>query len=263
MRMKPTKIHSVAPKEFITNHEKQEIPEPTYINELEDTHQQPDINLLLGKHTRKQTDSILVVIDQNYANRKGMRMHKEAYQAFLAMHQAAAKDGIELTIISAYRNFNHQKRIWENKWNGVQQLSDGAIATNIKNPLERATEILRFSAMPGTSRHHWGTDIDINSLNNNYFLNGKGKDEYDWLNRNAPRFGFCQPYTPRDNRELKGYEEEKWHWSYLPVAALYLSTYKDSVDYRHITGFDGWESAQALDVISNYVLAIDLKCLKD
>jgi zinc D-Ala-D-Ala carboxypeptidase len=59
-----------------------------------------------------------------YANRAGMYMHTDAYQSFLKMHEAATRDGINLVIISAFRDFNHQKRIWENKWNGRQYYTE-------------------------------------------------------------------------------------------------------------------------------------------
>lgn len=262
LRMKPTNMQSVPTNEQIAPPAEQNNLEPAESSHTMDIQQRPDINILLGKHTRKQTDSLFTQIPVTLANREGMMMHQEAFAAFLAMHEAAKQDGVELIVISAYRNFNHQKRIWENKWNGRQILSSGISAATINDPLDRATEILRYSAMPGTSRHHWGTDIDINSLNNNYFRQGRGKEEYEWLKENASRFGFCQPYTVRENRAMKGYEEEKWHWSYLPVASLYLKTYRDSVNYDHIRGFDGWETAQQLEVISNYVLAVDAECKK-
>jgi zinc D-Ala-D-Ala carboxypeptidase len=221
----------------------------------------PSKNILLGKLTSAHMDSIMVLTDRKYGNRDGLYMHKEAYESFIKMHSEANKSGIELTIISAFRNFDHQKRIWDNKWNGRQLLSGNISATSISSPTERALEILRFSSMPGTSRHHWGTDIDINSLNNSYFESGRGLKEYNWLKENAHRFGFYQPYTPRTDREDKGYEEEKWHWSYLPVATVYLKGYKHLITIDDLDGFDGYETSAQLDVINNYVMAIDKQCL--
>lgn len=222
----------------------------------------PDKNTVIGKPEKSVKDSLLVPIPSQLASRTGMLMHTEALDAFKKMHGAALDAGIELRIISAYRDFFHQKRIWENKWNGVQVLSGNINATSISDPIERALEILRFSSMPGTSRHHWGTDVDINSLNNSYFESGQGKAEYDWLKQNAEKYGFCQPYTHRSARGNKGYEEEKWHWSYMPVASVYLKIFKDSVTYDDLNGFNGWETAPKLDAIKNYVMGIDQNCLK-
>lgn len=218
-----------------------------------------DMNTLLGKIDHNH-DS-LAPLDRSLANRNGMFMHHRALDAFRLMHEAAAAEGIQLTIISAFRSFDHQKRIWEDKWNGRQTLSGNINATSITDPTQRALEILRFSAMPGTSRHHWGTDIDINSLNNSYFSSGRGLREYQWLQQNAPLFGFCQPYTSKSHNNRTGYEEEKWHWSYMPASAKYLENFRQQVQYSHITGFSGYETAPLIQVISHYVLAIDEQCL--
>jgi zinc D-Ala-D-Ala carboxypeptidase len=92
-------------------------------------------------------------------------------------------------------------------------------ATSITDPVERAREILRFSAMPGTSRHHWGTDIDLNSLVNSYFrVRTRKKNLRMAACKTLVSFGFCQPYTAHGANRNGGYEEEKWHWSYKPVA---------------------------------------------
>lgn len=219
----------------------------------------PPAELLLGR-TDPVRDTAFVQVDVQYASREGMFMHREAYRAFTQMHQAAMTDGVNLVIVSAMRTFDHQKRIWENKWNGRQVLDGGILAPSIGDPVERAREILRFSAMPGTSRHHWGTDIDLNALQNSYFASGTGKRVYDWLQENAASFGFCQPYTAVGPGRPAGYEEEKWHWSYLPVASAYLRAFEAGVTYADIAGFDGWETARQLGVIENYVLGIAPEC---
>ncbi len=216
---------------------------------------------LMGKPTGTK-QSLLVLIAPEFANRRGMYMHKDAYNAFQSMHGAAKEEGIQLTIISAFRSFDHQKRIWENKWNGVQMLTGNINATKITDPVERAKEILKFSAMPATSRHHWGTDIDLNSLNNAYFESGKGKEEYDWLKKNAHKYGYCQPYTSKNDSRKTGYEEEKWHWSYMPVAVNYLKSFSNTINYSDIVGFDGWETAESISVIENYVRGINETCIQ-
>lgn len=215
---------------------------------------------LLGK-IDPATDTNIVPVDRSYTSRSGMFMHSEAYEAFKNMYEAAKRDGIGLVIISAFRDFDHQKRIWENKWSGNQMLYGNVKATDISDTVERAKEILRFSAMPGTSRHHWGTDIDLNSFQNQYFETGEGKKVYEWLMQNAESFGFCQPYTPHGQGREGGYEEEKWHWSYMPVADQYLKAYEIVVNYEDIKGFDGYETAEQIRVIENYVKDINSSCL--
>jgi LAS superfamily LD-carboxypeptidase LdcB len=106
--------------------------------------------------------------------------------------------------------------------------------------------------MPGTSRHHWGTDIDLNNLNNEYFESGEGLKIYQWLTAHAHRFGFCQPYTSKTGGRT-GYEEEKWHWSYTPLSIPLLEEYKKTITLSDLTGFMGSGAAVKLDVIKNYV----------
>ncbi|RMF01528.1 MAG: D-alanyl-D-alanine carboxypeptidase family protein, partial [Bacteroidetes bacterium] len=124
-------------------------------------------------------------------------LRKDAAQAFARMAAAAARAGIELRVISATRNFDRQKMIWEAKWKGQRLLEGRERAPEAyPDPVQRALAILRWSSMPGTSRHHWGTDLDINRLTNEYFEQGQGLREYQWLQTYAADYGFCQPYSP-------------------------------------------------------------------
>lgn len=216
------------------------------------------LSLVLGKVNYAQNELFTVVPD-NYASRSGMYLRKEALKAFVEMRKAAAEAGVSLTIISAARNFNHQKRIWEAKWNG-QRLVDGKnLRTQMPDKSQRASEILKYSSMPGTSRHHWGTDIDINSLNPSYFNSGNGKKEFEWLRDNAYLFGFCQTYTQKDAERPDGYEEEKWHWTYTPIASKLMKYYDTNVSGTNITGFDG-SDALPFSEIRKYVFGISPDC---
>ena len=193
---------------------------------------------VLGKIDYSQR-SEFVKIPEAYANKSGMYLRKEALNAFILMWQCAKSEGVSLTIISACRNFNHQKSIWEAKWNGSRKVGGKDLSQSIPNAAERAKEILKYSSMPGTSRHHWGTDIDINSLSPAYFESGKGKKEYEWLRDNAFEFGFCQVYSEKGDERKYGYEEEKWHWSYIPIASKFTRYFKQNMSGKDINGFDG------------------------
>ncbi len=178
------------------------------------------------------------------------------------MYLEAKKDGVNLTIRSATRNFDYQKRIWERKWTGETKIENGKDASKAyPNARERALKILEFSSMPGTSRHHWGTDMDLNSFSNEYFEKGKGLKEYEWLITHAKDFGFCQPYSEKGNRRPFGYNEEKWHWSYLPIAKKLTDMAKDSMKDDLIKGFKGAETAKEIGVVKKYVLGINRDCL--
>lgn len=182
-----------------------------------------------------------------------MYLRKKAYEAFIKMHNAAKKEGIDLKIISALRTFNDQKRIWERKY-------DGKYKKLYPKPVERSLGILMYSSMPGTSRHHWGTDIDINNLDNSYFTTHPyGKKVYQWMQNNASKFGFCMPYSPKKKNggnRIDGYEMEKWHWSYYPVSRNMLAEYNQYITYEDITNFKGSQYAKSIQVIKRYVNGI-------
>ncbi|MGB1217047.1 MAG: M15 family metallopeptidase, partial [Saprospiraceae bacterium] len=120
------------------------------------------------------------ITESPYTSRP-MYLRKGTYNAYLKMWEAAKKDGVQLFCISATRGFGRQSAIWESKWLGVKKVEGKNLAKAIPNPAQRALKILEYSSMPGTSRHHWGTDIDINALNNEYFDTKKGLKEYQWL----------------------------------------------------------------------------------
>ncbi len=220
--------------------------------------QEFDAEYLMGKFD-PNTHEDFSTIEQKYASKAGMRMRTDAYQQFIAMYNAAKKDGINLRVISATRPFHHQKSIWEAKWNGKRAVDGEMLPAEMESKI-KAKRILRWSSMPGTSRHHWGTDIDLNDLNNPYFESGTGKKIYDWLSANAATYGFCQVYSEKGDLRPYGYEEEKWHWSYLPVSRQLTNLYKANLDNTDITGFTGSETAEMIDIKTKYVLGINPDC---
>ena len=204
-----------------------------------------------------------VEIAAGYANRPGMYLRRDAYEAFLSMHAAALKAGVRLQIISAARNFTAQKGIWEAKWTGSRLIENGKNAAQAyPDPVQRALKILEYSSMPGSSRHHWGTDIDLNNLSPEFFKSGQGKKIHDWLTAHAAEYGFCQPYSPKGADRPYGYNEEAWHWSYTPVSRQLMALAGQILKNEDITGFAGAETAKEIDVVGKYVLGIYPGCLK-
>jgi LAS superfamily LD-carboxypeptidase LdcB len=219
------------------------------------------VDFLMGKFDPADHKDF-VEIDIEHADRKGRHLIKAAYEAFIEMHKAAKEEGVDLKIISAARNFDYQKGIWERKWNGKTLLEGKTDARTIEDPAERALSILRYSAMPGASRHHWGTDFDINALDNKYFSSGEGLKAFQWLDTNAGDFGFCRPYTAKDGKgRSTGYEEEKWHWSYYPLSKIMTKDASILLQDSSISGFAGAETALQIEVVRNFVLGIDESCL--
>lgn len=207
-------------------------------------------------------DPMFARIPDKYIGGSRVWGHKDAVAAFVRMAEDAAANGYKLKILSSFRSFSDQKRIWEDKWNGKTLVGGKKLNVSLPDPKARALKILEFSSMPGTSRHHWGTDFDINALDNRYFTTREGKRIYDWLVGHAANYGFCQVYTKKGDEtgRTTGYEEEKWHWSYRPVADWYLKQYPVDVGYERLTGFEGAATAKDIDVIANYVQGIDPEC---
>lgn len=154
------------------------------------------------------------------------KMHEETANALKKMSAAAKKEGIIIEVVSAYRSFQRQKEIFEGKY---QRFTKQGLS-----PKDALVKIIEYSTIPGTSRHHWGTDIDIiqsnvkrpkNVLQAQHF-HGEGPfcKLKDWLNLHANNFGFFEVYTDNPNR--KGFKYEPWHFSYAPISIPMLNEYK-------------------------------------
>lgn len=213
--------------------------------------QTSEINYLMGNF-EPAAEPDFVVIDKAYTNKDRIYLRKETYAAFKKMYAAALKaTRVKLTIISGTRNFSYQKRIWERKWKENESIADHNA---------RSLEILKYSAMPGASRHHWGSDIDLVTLKNSYFSSGKGKEIYEWLKENASTYGFCQPYTALSDPSRTGYQEEKWHWSYMPLSQDHTARAGTLIANTMIKGFSGSETATQIDIVNKYILGVNSQC---
>lgn len=191
------------------------------------------------------------------ATRDAMYLRRDALAALQRMTAAAATEGITLRVVSATRNFAAQRAIWDAKWDGSTKV-EGRDLSQERDLTKRTRTILTFSAMPGASRHHWGTDVDLNALTDSYFASGEGAKVYAWLATHAKDYGFCQPYTAKSPARPRGHDEEKWHWSYRVVSAPLLAAYARHVTAADVTGFAG--AAQGKTVIREYVDGVAEGC---
>ncbi len=161
-------------------------------------------------------------------------IHRDALEPFLALKDSAGAAGIELEIASGFRDFAAQLRIWNMKYRGERPLYDAA--GNVRDhasldPAELIEGILCWSALPGASRHHWGTDIDVidraampdgfryKLVPEEYAPGGVFHALNGWLDANIARFGFYRPYA----KYRGGVHPEPWHLSYAPVASVALT----------------------------------------
>jgi LAS superfamily LD-carboxypeptidase LdcB len=162
-------------------------------------------------------------------------LHYGAATSFLAMRDAAAAAGIDLAAASSFRDFDRQLGIWNAKWRGERPLLDrggqlldaAALADTV-----RVDAILCWSALPGGSRHHWGTDVDVidtaalpagyrvQLVPAEYSTDGIFARLAHWLEENMARFGFYRPYVDGS----QGAGAEPWHLSYWPIATAALES---------------------------------------
>jgi LAS superfamily LD-carboxypeptidase LdcB len=156
-------------------------------------------------------------------------LHAQAVAPFLNLRRAARADGIDLQPLSSFRDFARQLAIWNGKFSGERPMYDASgvkIDAEALRPRERIEAILLWSALPGASRHHWGTDIDLVDrkateagyrikLTREEFAPGGPFAPLDrWLTIHAARFGFFRPFQG----VRSGVQPEPWHFSFAPVA---------------------------------------------
>ena len=195
------------------------------------------------------------------------KMHKTAKTAFNEMKVAAAKQKINIEVISAYRSFERQKEIFEGKYK--------RFTSERLSPEKAIDKIIEYSTIPGTSRHHWGTDIDIIDANaprpTNVLMpeNFHGMGAYCnlkmWLDDNSEKFGFFEVYTDNGNR--KGFKYEPWHFSYAPVSIPMLKAYKEKIDVKKmlseekLLGNEFFSEAFVTKYVNENILDINPKLL--
>ncbi|QEH17574.1 M15 family metallopeptidase [Histophilus somni] len=160
-------------------------------------------------------------------------LQMEVVAAFLQLQQAAKQAGFNLQPVSSFRDFERQRLIWNTKFYGERKVHDDQgkpLDLTALDDWQKAQAILRWSAMPGASRHHWGTEIDIfdpdllpkgQSLQLEpweYQTGGYFQRLTNWLLVNAQQFGFYFPFFELKDKKVGN---ELWHLSYFPIADIY------------------------------------------
>ena len=183
------------------------------------------------------TESHLAALAQDQSGDATAQLHVQVVTPWQGLKTAAGKAGFDLHIASGFRSFERQLAIWNGKASGQRPIldSDG-------QPLDRSSltekqlvwAILRWSALPGASRHHWGTDVDVwdrAAVSPGYALQLTA-EEYgpqgpfaalsEWLTEHMGEYGFYRPYE----KDFDGVAPEPWHLSYRPVAEIVSSTFQ-------------------------------------
>jgi len=179
-----------------------------------------------------QTNSHIYWLESNK-----LGVHRDVVEPLKKLKEAASLAGFELSLCSAFRSFDFQLAIWNAKASGTRPVLDSQsrlIDISKLAPRELMYSILRWSALPGLSRHHWGTDFDVFDLKQmpkGYQLKlvpeefeGEGyfAPLHSWLDVNLSQFGFFRPYA----QDLGGVSPERWHISYSPLAQKYFRALK-------------------------------------
>lgn len=174
-------------------------------------------------------------------------LHAAIVDDWQALCDAAAAAGFELAIASAYRSFSRQLSIWNGKVRGERAVLDGGgqpIDLAPLSPAEQVFAILRWSALPGGSRHHWGSDLDIydraalppgDRLQLTADEVERGGPFYPlhcWLDQRIAAGEACGFYRPY--RGQSAVAEERWHISHRATAARYSQQLSHDVLYNFL-----------------------------
>ncbi len=162
---------------------------------------------------------------------------------------ARAVRGFDFRIASAFRSFESQKQIWNQKAQGKRPILDfsgSPLDIKTMNPSEILFAILRWTALPGASRHHWGTDFDyfdssavpenyqLKLVSSEYAPRGVFADADIWMRANDSELGFFQPYL----NDRGGTAPEAWHLSHKAIASKYLEQYTFAVFEQNLSESD-------------------------
>ncbi|MEZ5538893.1 MAG: M15 family metallopeptidase [Pseudomonadales bacterium] len=177
-----------------------------------------------------QSRDALVQVDEQSA----LLLHNEVLPHWQDLVVRAATAGFDLQIASAWRGFDRQLAIWNGKASGQRPVLDAQ-----SQPLDIAClsedellfAMLRWSAIPGCSRHHWGTDLDVYdaaAVPADYRVQltpdecvgtGPFAKFHCWLDEQLqePNAVFYRPY----HTDCGGIAPERWHLSCKPIADRY------------------------------------------
>lgn len=199
-------------------------------------------------------------------------LHAHVVAAFLNLRRAALADGFDLAAHSSFRDFSRQLTIWNRKFSGEKPMVDASgrrIEVSGLAPQQRIEAILLWSALPGASRHHWGTDVDLIDRHatqpayqvqltpEEYAPGGPFAPLAEWLEANAARFGFFRPFRG----VLSGVRPEPWHFSFAPVADNARRRLTPAVLHKAITAAPLLGKEQVLERLdalhARYVASID------
>jgi LAS superfamily LD-carboxypeptidase LdcB len=174
-------------------------------------------------------------------------VHSQVVQPLLQLETDAASAGFIFKVASSHRSFHRQLLIWNNKAQGLKPVFDSSgklLDISRLTDREKVFAILRWSALPGASRHHWGTDMDVYDASRivpDYQLQltvaeteigGPFAEFHHWLKEKLANNNsyFYHPYAI----DRGGIAPEPWHISYAPLAKKFAEVFSFDLLYQQL-----------------------------
>jgi len=180
---------------------------------------------------------------------KHFLVNKSVINSLSCLLEKADKDGVSISIISGFRSFDRQLKIWNDKWLGyrpVYSRQGRPLNINKMSDIEKYKAIALWSAIPGLSRHHWGTDFDIfatQPISDGHQVE-LTPDEFEshgpcnqlnlWLDKNLLKLGFFRPYSQYKH----GVSVEPWHVSHIDTSTKVLQNFNQKACRDYIEASD-------------------------
>ena len=126
------------------------------------------------------------------------------YPYLQEMFDAARAEGVYPIVREGYRTTEEQQKLLDDK---IQAYINQGYA---KSRAKRMAK--EWVAKPGTSEHQLGLAVDINADT----FRCSDEDVYEWLDKNAHKYGFILRYPPA-KQKITGISYEPWHYRYVGV----------------------------------------------
>ncbi len=169
-----------------------------------------------GYRLRQQADESSLISESHYS------LQEAAMSAWLELQAAARVEGVDLELVSAYRSVDRQRQIFLRELGQLCRESTGREYDSRDIAAGEADqwieEVLRYSSIPGFSKHHSGYTIDISDPSEGHaFTDFRQTKGFAWISAhnylNAKRFGFIPSYP--DGAVQQGPEPEPWEYVWV------------------------------------------------
>ncbi len=176
------------------------------------------LKLVNADHSMTQEDVpdvTEVPVDSN-----GYQVDARIVDAVVQMFEDARAEGLNPMICSAFRAWDTQVSLYENKISRV--MNEEGLSQE-----DAAVEAATVVAKPGTSEHQIGLALDIVSYDYQELDDEQmNTPEQKWLMENCWKYGFILRY-PVNKSEITGVIFEPWHYRYVGEKAAKEITEQD------------------------------------